>query len=106
MASGTLIKPFYGIDTANVLVNNIATSWTATQDCWLVVTLYVGTTNVRGDVEIDGVTVGTLYYYKGQADTFLLARSEVYPIKAGQTIERQNATGDISALPFTVYGIK
>ena len=37
MAESAIKTNFFGIDANNVLINNITSSWTATEDCILIV---------------------------------------------------------------------
>lgn len=101
MASSTIQKPsFLGIDTTNVLVSDITTTWTATENCWLVVTMETSGTNCRTDISIDGVTVAEFYCY----NSITTARSAAFPIIKGQVIKRVTNAG--SGITLRVYGLK
>lgn len=93
MASSPIARPFFaGIDVNNLISNGPA-SFTATVDCYAVVTH----ANYGGDshLYLDNVELAGIYY----GSTSISASVFIVPVKAGQTIRK---TG---GLHMKIYGL-
>lgn len=94
MASSTMMRPFFaGIDVNN-RISNDPTSFTATVDCYAVVTH----SNFGGDMHLylDDVEIAGVYY----GTTTVSSAVFIVPIRAGQTIRKTGA-----GMHMAIYGL-
>ena len=90
-------------DDANYSTNGI-TPWTATEDCWVVVSLRAKATSLGGQFFVDGIRI--LYYLDQTLNgtTSSGGLGCIIPVKKGSVISSRTGSTDVTC-EVTVYGM-